>query len=31
MSEIYARGPTHVVFDVLRTPDLPVMAFKLVR
>ncbi|GMV19183.1 MAG: hypothetical protein HS104_20460 [Polyangiaceae bacterium] len=31
MSEIYARGPSKVVFDVLRTPDLPVMAFKLVR
>lgn len=29
MRDIYDRGPTKVVLDVLRTKDLPVMAFKL--
>ena len=31
MREIYDRGPAKVVLDVLRTTDLPVMTFKLVR
>lgn len=30
MRAMYDRGPVNVVLDVLRTPDLPVMAFKVV-
>jgi uncharacterized OB-fold protein len=29
MRQIYDRGPTKVVLDILRTDDLPVMAFRL--